>query len=100
MEVLLNKLRPLIEELFELSGSPDLSFGVLHDGVSLYTTHLGCQRASQAIPPNDDTLYNVAPLTKLMTAGVVSNHVEQGLLVWNVPIRHHLPELGDKKRQS
>jgi CubicO group peptidase (beta-lactamase class C family) len=97
MEAHLTKLRQLIEELLELSGSPGLSLGVLHHGVPAYTAHLGRQRSSQAVRPNDDTLYNVASLTKLMTAGVVSNLVEQGLLDWDAPVRHYLPELEERK---
>jgi CubicO group peptidase (beta-lactamase class C family) len=97
METRLAKLRPLIEELFELSGSPGLSLGVLHHGVPAYTAHFGRRQASQAAPPNDDTLYNVASMTKLMTAGVISNLVEEGLLGWDVPVRHYLPELGERK---
>ncbi|KAH8707168.1 beta-lactamase/transpeptidase-like protein [Phaeosphaeriaceae sp. PMI808] len=97
MEARLAQLQPLIEELFELSGSPGMSFGVLHQGDPIYTAHFGRRRASQATPPNDDTLFNVASITKLMTAGVVSNLVEQGLVGWDVPVRHYLPEFGERK---
>ncbi|KAF2439274.1 beta-lactamase/transpeptidase-like protein [Karstenula rhodostoma CBS 690.94] len=97
MEACLAQLRPLIEELFELSGSPGLSLGVLHQGVPAYTAHFGRRQASRETPPKDDTLYNVASMTKLMTAGVVSNLVKEGLLEWDVPVRHYLPEFGERK---
>lgn len=80
MKTHLEELQPRIRELFELSSSPGLSMGVLHQGSQIYTAHFGRRKASDLTPPNDDTLYNVASLTKLMTAGVVSNLVEQGLL--------------------
>ncbi|EAT85946.2 hypothetical protein SNOG_06115 [Parastagonospora nodorum SN15] len=97
MDIRLGQLRPLIEQLFELSGSPGMSLGVLHHDTPIYTAHFGRRRASQAPPPDDDTLYNVASMTKRMTAGVVSNLVEQGLLGWDVPIRHYLPEFSERK---
>lgn len=93
----LTQLRPLIEQLFELSGTPGMSIGVLHHDTPIYTAHFGRRRASHASPPNDDTLYNVASMTKLMTAGVVSNLVSQGLLGWDVPIQHYLPEFRERE---
>ncbi|CAG8951550.1 hypothetical protein HYFRA_00007466 [Hymenoscyphus fraxineus] len=97
MEKRFSQLQPLIQELFELSDSPGLSVGVLHQGTPLMTTHFGRLRASQSTPPNDDTLYTVASITKLMTAGVISNLVDQGLLDWDTPIREYLPEFGERK---
>jgi CubicO group peptidase (beta-lactamase class C family) len=97
MDIRLAQLRPLIEQLFELSGSPGMSLGVLHHDTPIYTAHWGRRRASQSSSPDDDTLYNVASMTKLMTAGVVSNLVEQGLLGWDVPIQHYLPEFSERK---
>ena len=70
---------------------------MLYHDAPIYTAHFGRRRASQAIPPDDDTLYNVASMTKLMTAGVVSNLVSQGLLGWDVPIHHYLPEFSARK---
>lgn len=97
MEGRLEQSRPLIEELFKLSGSPGLSLGVLHEGSLAFTAHFGRRQASNPAAPNDDTLYNVASITKLMTAGVVSNLVEQGLIDWDAPIRQYLPEFGDRR---
>lgn len=97
MEARLSQLRPLIEELFELSGSPGLSLGVLHHGVPTHTAHFGRRRASQEMSPDNDTLYNLASMTKLITAGVVSNLVVVGLVDWDVPVRHYLPEFGERR---
>ncbi|KAF1964693.1 beta-lactamase/transpeptidase-like protein [Bimuria novae-zelandiae CBS 107.79] len=97
MEARPTQLRPLIEELFDISGSSSSSLGVLHQGIPAHVAHFGRRQASRATPPDDDTLYNLASLTKLMTAGVVSNLVEEGLLGWDVPVRHYLPELGERR---
>ncbi|KAF2683208.1 beta-lactamase/transpeptidase-like protein [Lentithecium fluviatile CBS 122367] len=97
METRLARLRPLIEELFKLSCSLGLSLGVLHEVVPVFTAHLGRREASELDIPNGEKLYNVASFTKLMAAGVVSNLVELGLLGWDVPICHYLPEFGKRK---
>ena len=97
MDTSFTKASPLIQELFELSRSPGLSIGVLHQGQPVHTAHYGRRRISGHTPPNDDTLYNVASLTKLMAAGVVANLVAEGLLGWKVPIRQYLPEFAERK---
>jgi CubicO group peptidase (beta-lactamase class C family) len=97
MEARVARLLPLIEELFKHSSSPGLSLGVLHEGHPVFAAHFGRRKASDPTPPNDDTLYNVASITKLMTAGIISNLVMQGLLEWHVPVRHYLPEFGERK---
>ncbi|PVH97613.1 beta-lactamase/transpeptidase-like protein [Periconia macrospinosa] len=96
MEKRLDSLLPLIEKLFQLSGSPGLSLGVLHNGTTVFNGNFGRIRASAAAAPTDDTLYNVASITKLMTVGVVVNLISEGLLEWDVPIRHYLPEFGER----
>jgi CubicO group peptidase (beta-lactamase class C family) len=96
MEKRLDSLLPLIENLFQLSGSPGLSIGVLHEGTTVFNANFGRIRASNAAAPSHDTLYNVASVTKLMTVGVVANLVSKGLLEWDVPIRHYLPEFGER----
>lgn len=100
IETHLQKLTSRMKELFELSGSPGLSLGVLYQGVPLCTSDYRRRRASEPTPPNDDTLYNVASITKLMTAGVVSRLVARGLLDWDVPIRENLPEFGERTTAS
>ncbi|KUJ07886.1 beta-lactamase/transpeptidase-like protein [Mollisia scopiformis] len=93
----LNRLQPLLEELFDLSSSPGISIGVLHEDVPAWTIHLGRRRISEPTPPDNDTLYNVASITKLMTAGVVANLVAKGLLDWDTPIREYLSEFGERR---
>jgi CubicO group peptidase (beta-lactamase class C family) len=72
-------------EAVDLSASPGASVGVLHQGVPMFKAHFGRRGTSDPTSPNDDTLYNFASITKLMTASVVANLVAKGLLGWTSP---------------
>ena len=88
----MQSLRPAISELLEASGSPGLSLGVLHHGQIIQTAHFGRRNIDEPHAPNDDTIYHIASLTKLITAGVVASLVNDGVLDWDLPVRHYLPD--------
>jgi CubicO group peptidase (beta-lactamase class C family) len=85
-------LHPTISKIRALSGSPGLSVGVLHQGKILHTAHFGRQDVNLPTPPNDDTIYHVASLVKLLTASTVALLVHDGTLDWDIPIRQYLPD--------
>ena len=85
-------LHPTISKLLAISASPGLSLGVLHHGTVIHTAHFGRRHAHDDAPPNDDTIYCIGSLVKLLTAGVVASLVQAGKLAWDTPIREYLPE--------
>ena len=96
-------LEPTFAGLLAISCAPGLSLGVLHHGKIIHTAHFGRQHYLSPTPPNDDTIYRVASLTKVLTSSAVALLVEEGILDWDVPIRKYLPvfsqrtdELGHK----
>ncbi|KAL8893689.1 MAG: hypothetical protein Q9192_005017 [Flavoplaca navasiana] len=93
----IRSLFPEVSRLRDLSGSPCLSLGVLHEGQITHTAHFGQVDVNKPFPPDDDTIYHVASLTKVLTAAAVASLVDEGLLEWNLPIRHYLPELEQRQ---
>ncbi|MCJ1438933.1 hypothetical protein MMC27_008323 [Xylographa pallens] len=94
MQELIDRLKsfhPTISEILAISGSPGLSLGVLHNGNVLHTAHFGRRDLSDPSPPDDDTVYYVASLTKILTACLVAMLVEDGVLSWDTPVREYLP---------
>jgi len=87
----LEALRPEIDRTLQISGAPALSLGVLHQGTIIRTAHFGRRNAEESTPPNDDTIYWIASLTKLVTAAAVAKLVHEEKLDWDVPIREYLP---------
>ncbi|KAL8851434.1 MAG: hypothetical protein Q9221_003613 [Calogaya cf. arnoldii] len=97
LEDSIRSLYPEISKLRELSGSPGLSLGVLHEGKITHTAHFGQKDINNPIPPDDNTIYHVASLTKVLTAAAVASLVDEGLLEWNLPIIHYLPEFEQRR---
>ena len=86
----LKALEPTLAELLAISCAPGLSLGILHHGEIIHTAHFGRQDCLDSAPPNDDTIYRIASLTKAMTASAVALLVEKGTLDWDTPIREYL----------
>jgi CubicO group peptidase (beta-lactamase class C family) len=93
----IHNLRPVISELLDISGSPGLSIGVLHHGEVIYTNHHGRKDVAKVEPPNDDTVYYIASLTKVLTAAAMALLVDEGKGDWNTKIRAILPEFKQRK---
>ncbi|KAL8732941.1 MAG: hypothetical protein Q9181_003763 [Wetmoreana brouardii] len=93
----LESLGSEISEIIFASGSPGLSLGVLHKGEVVHTSHLGRWDIRRASPPNDDTIYHIASLTKVITATAVACLVDDGILEWDRPVRYYLPEFRQRK---
>jgi CubicO group peptidase (beta-lactamase class C family) len=90
----LHALRPAIDQILQISGSPSLSLGVLHRGNVIHTAHFGRRHFDDPTPPNDDTIHWLASLTKLITASAIAKMVHDGKLDWDIPIREYLPIFG------
>ena len=93
----MKSLHPTITEILALCGSPGLSLGVVHHGDIIHIAHFGRQNVSEPAPPNSDTIYRIASLTKVMTAVVVGSLVDEGILSWDVPIREYLPAFNQRR---
>ena len=91
----LENIRPLIQEICEVSSSSGLSLGVLHQGQVLYRDNFGHRDVESREPPNSDTFYNINSMTKAVTAAATGVLVEEGLTQWNKPVRELLPAFGD-----
>lgn len=91
----LENIRPLIQEICEVSSSSGLSLGVLHQGQVLYRDNFGHRNVESRESPNSDTFYNINSMTKAVTAAATGILVEEGLTQWNMPVRKVLPAFGD-----
>lgn len=94
----LEALHPTIQKILTISGSPALSLGVLHHGNVVHTAHLGHRNENDHAPPDNNTIYWIASLTKVLTSTAVAQLVHKGALDWDVPIRDYLPSAFDKTK--
>ena len=92
----LQRLDGFIREILAICKSPALSIGVLHNG-EIRTLHYGARELERNQAPNDDTIYRLASLTKVLTASAVALLVDEGKLDWDTPIREYLPAFAARK---
>jgi CubicO group peptidase (beta-lactamase class C family) len=83
-----------IQNVLRTSGCPGLSIGAFHNGSIVHTQHFGCKDVENDPPetPDDDTVYYIASVSKIVAVCAAATLVQEGLLGWDVPIREYLPE--------
>lgn len=89
-ELALRRLKDVeatIAEICAISGTPGISYGVLHEGRVLHTGNFGHRDVKAQLPPTSDTRYPIASLTKAFTAAAVGILVEDGKTTWNTSVR-------------
>ena len=91
----LRNLHPLIAGLCKISGAPGLAIGVIYEGKIVHEDYLGYRDVKNQLVVDRDTVFNIASLTKAMTAAAVGILVDQGALEWSTPVHKILPDLTD-----
>jgi CubicO group peptidase (beta-lactamase class C family) len=89
----LRNLRPMIEEICSVSGSAGVSVGILHHGKPVFTDNFGFRDVEARIPPDENTIYYLASLSKSFTAAAIALLVKQGKLDWDLPVSQVYPPL-------
>ena len=83
----LRGLETTLADICAISGTPGLSFGVLHEDQVLHTANLGHRDVEAQVAPTADTRYPIGSLTKAFTAAAMGNLVETGKTTWDTAVR-------------
>ncbi|PGH17694.1 hypothetical protein AJ80_04702 [Polytolypa hystricis UAMH7299] len=75
----------VVEEICHNEGIPGVSIGIINGGETIYTRNFGFRNVEAATPPDVNTLYGIASLTKAMVAA-------GGELSWTTLVKDILPE--------
>ena len=59
----------------------------------IYTHNHGYRNVEAGIPPDEETIYHIASLSKSFTAAAMGILVEEGRMKWDTPVRQILPDL-------
>ncbi|KAK0744841.1 beta-lactamase/transpeptidase-like protein [Apiosordaria backusii] len=89
----LQEIAPVFEQVLRAGGAPGASICVDINGSAVFRLNLGIKNISKQQPPNSDTLYGVASVTKTFTASGIALLVDDGKLAWDTPIKLLLPEV-------
>ena len=85
------KLDGIVNDLMKKSGIPGMAVGVVHAGKTVYAKGFGVKdvRSDEKIDP--DTVFQLASLSKPLSATVVAHQVGQNAIGWDTPIVSKLP---------
>ncbi len=71
---------------------PGLAAAVIHDGEIIHQAGYGTRDLDHNQPVTPETLFAIGSCTKAFTAMGLALLVEDGLLDWDKPVRHYMPQ--------
>ena len=81
------RIEAMAEGLIEAGAVPGIAIGVVHDDEVVWTKGFGLRRIGSADPVDADTVFQLASLSKPISATVVAALVGRGLVDWGDRIR-------------
>lgn len=73
---------------------PGVAYGVVVGGELVHSRGIGTLRIGQDAPPDADSVFRIASMTKSFTAATIVRLRDEGRLSLDDPIARHVPELG------
>lgn len=87
----LQELGATISKILDVSCAAGASIGVLHHNEVIHTAGYGFRDIERKLPPDENTIYHLASLSKSFTAAAVGILVDEKRIAWNQPVSEILP---------
>jgi CubicO group peptidase (beta-lactamase class C family) len=87
----LDQLDALAAAMMQNSGIPGMAVAVVRDGRTVYAKGFGIRKAGAPETIDADTVFQIASLSKPVSATVVARQVQAGVVGWDTPVIKHLP---------
>ena len=88
------KLDGIADDLMRKSGIPGLAVAVVHGGKTVYAKGFGVRDVKTGDKVDPDTVFQLASLSKPLSATVVAHQVGTNAIGWDTPIVSKLPWFG------
>lgn len=85
------KLDGIAEDLMKKSGIPGMAVAVVHGGKTVYAKGFGVKDVETGDKVDADTVFQLASVSKPISATVVAHQVGVGAIGWDTPIVEKLP---------
>lgn len=85
------ELDALAAAMMRRSGIPGMAVAVVRDGRAVYAKGFGVRKVGAPETVDADTVFQIASLSKPVTATMVARQVEAGIVGWDTPVAKHLP---------
>ena len=87
-----SKLEGFVTQQLTDFNVPSMSITVVKGEEAIYSKCFGYKDLENKLPPDENTVYAIASLSKAMTATCVGILVDEGKLSWDEPVTNYLPE--------
>lgn len=91
-----NRLHPLLKGFTE-KGPSGCSLQVMHQGNTIYKDYVGFANKEDEIEIDEDTIFRIYSMTKVVTCTAALMLYERGLFLLNDPLEKYLPEFKNMK---
>ncbi|KAJ5360005.1 hypothetical protein N7517_009196 [Penicillium concentricum] len=92
----INGLRPTIEDLMRIGGTPGLSLAVISNGEPVYEGNFGARDTEAGLPVTNETIFPICSLTKALTASAMAILVDEDKLTWDTLVKDVLPSFNSR----
>lgn len=91
VQLAIDQLPNVVQQVMLESGVPGVAVAVVHQGRTAYMGGFGVRRVGQPARVTPDTVFQIASISKSVTASVIATQVTQGTVHWDDPVKKHLP---------
>jgi CubicO group peptidase (beta-lactamase class C family) len=74
---------------------PGVAYGVVVDGELVHSRGIGTLRVGEDAPPDADSVFRIASMTKSFTAATILSLRDEGRLSLDDPVARHVPDLAN-----
>ena len=85
------RLDALADEMMHKSKIPGMAVAVVRDGRTIYAKGFGIRKVGEPARVDADTVFQIASLSKSVSATIVARQVEARAVSWDTPVVKHLP---------
>lgn len=91
LSMALAALPKLVTETLKRSGVPGAAVAVVHDGKIVFAEGFGVRKVGAPEKVDTSTVFQIASLSKSLTASVIAVEVSNGVVSWDDPVVRYLP---------
>ncbi|NIB43597.1 beta-lactamase family protein [Pseudomaricurvus alkylphenolicus] len=91
MTIKTEQLQTLLDEAIVRRKTPGAAFALWHDG-TLQSATSGVLNVETGEPVKDESLFQIGSVTKVLTATLIMQLVDRGLVELDLPVRHYLSD--------
>ena len=91
VDTAVTKLDGIVDDLMKKSGIPGMAVAVVHGGKTVYAKGFGVKDVRNGAKIDPDTVFQLASVSKPLSATVVAHQVGTNAIGWDTPIVSKLP---------